>query len=246
MGPSGATVGAPPPPNFGGRPPAGPGPWTVIAPRQVVPAHVGDVPGQQEEVVVVGDVVGVQVGDEDRVQLPELQPGPQVLGDRGATAVDDVHLPVDDQGGGDARAIGDHRRSGLRAEQHQTELRITDRLVGVRDSSRISRSLRRGASRQPHQRCPTETAEEQPAVQRNGRAAAGSRPGRGPARHAHDSHPSTHLAADQLRSTRSWHESPLDLRTHFVWVVRFVVSIAPNCPRTASPPSTNPRNRTTR
>ncbi|WP_277676184.1 hypothetical protein [Saccharopolyspora rectivirgula] len=36
-------------------------------------------PRQQEEVVVVGDVVGVQVGDEDRVEPLELQPGPQAL-----------------------------------------------------------------------------------------------------------------------------------------------------------------------
>jgi hypothetical protein len=58
-----------------------------------------DIAGKQEEVVVIGNVVGVQVSNENAVKRLEFEAGAQILGDGAASGIDDVGAPPDGQGG---------------------------------------------------------------------------------------------------------------------------------------------------
>ena len=88
-------------------------------PGEVVVRVVGDVAAEEEVVVVVGQVVGVQVRDEDVAQPGEQQAGVEVLRGAAAAGVDDVVPPAHRQGRGDAGAHVVGRRPAGGAEQRQ-------------------------------------------------------------------------------------------------------------------------------
>jgi hypothetical protein len=76
---------------------------------------------EKEVVVVVGDMVCVQVGHEDVLQVLVLQASSGVLRDRCPSAVDEVDRSVHDQGTGNAGALTLDRRPSFGPEKDQLQ-----------------------------------------------------------------------------------------------------------------------------
>ncbi|MCQ4214337.1 hypothetical protein M4J07_005797 [Streptomyces longispororuber] len=90
---------------------------------RLVHAVVGRTPAEQEQVERVGGVVGVQVGEEDRAQVTEAQPGLRVLAQRAVTGVHQIRPVPDDDRGGGALPPGRRARARAGAEQEDAQRR---------------------------------------------------------------------------------------------------------------------------